>query len=122
MAARIPASRIRVKRAYEPPARGDGRRLLVDRLWPRGVRKDAAALDDWLKDVAPSSSLRAWFDHDPARWREFARRYGEELRKQRPLLKKLRQLARETPITLVYGARDESRNNAVALRRILLGR
>jgi uncharacterized protein YeaO (DUF488 family) len=122
MAAHIPASRIRVKRAYDPPARADGRRLLVDRLWPRGVRKNAAALDDWLRDVAPSSALRAWFDHDPTRWDEFRRRYAEELRKQRPLLQQLRRLARQAPITLVYGARDESHNNAVALRRILLGR
>jgi uncharacterized protein YeaO (DUF488 family) len=122
MAARIPASRIRVKRIYDPPARADGRRLLVDRLWPRGVGKDAAALDDWVRDVAPSASLRAWFDHDPSRWDEFSRRYAEELRDQRTLLQKIRRLAREAPVTLVYGARDEAHNNAVALRRILLGR
>ena len=118
----IPAANVRLKRAYEKPARGDGTRILVDRLWPRGVRKSDAQLDHWAKEIAPSTALRKWFGHDPARWPEFRRRYAEEIRKHPGKLRELRSLAREGPITLVYSAHDERYNDAVVLRGVLLGR
>lgn len=109
---------IQLKRAYETPAGGDGQRVLVDRLWPRGVTKAKAGLDVWLRDVAPSTELRQWFDHDPAKWAEFGRRYRAELR-HNPALAQLRELAQQGPITLVYAARDEQHNAAVVLRQVL---
>jgi len=118
----LPAAHIRLKRAYEPPSRADGVRILVDRLWPRGVSKDDAALDDWMKDVAPSAALRKWFAHDPERWPEFRRRYRAELKEHPEDLARLRGLARKKTVTLVYGARDEEHNDAVVLRDVLLGR
>jgi uncharacterized protein YeaO (DUF488 family) len=111
---------IRLKRAYEPPAAADGTRILVDRLWPRGLPKSAAAIDLWLKDIAPSAELRRWFAHDPERWPEFRRRYEDELRRQPERLGELRALAQKGPLTLLFAARDEVRNNAVALRDLLL--
>lgn len=120
MTTRIPAARLRLKRAYEPPARGDGTRILVDRLWPRGLRKEDAALDDWLKDVAPSPTLRKWFGHDPERWSEFRRRYTRELGAHAEQLENIRALARAGTVTLVYGARDEEHNHALVLRDALL--
>lgn len=122
MSGSIPASNIRLKRAYERPAASDGPRLLVDRLWPRGVSKTAARIDRWMKDIAPSSQLRKWFDHDPDRWEGFRSRYAEELREHPEQVRDLRGLARENPVTLVYSARDEAHNDAVVLRQILLGR
>ncbi|HEX5326675.1 MAG TPA: DUF488 domain-containing protein [Acetobacteraceae bacterium] len=122
MSPRVPAANVRLKRAYEPPAAEDGTRILIDRLWPRGVSKADAALDQWMKDIAPSSELRTWFGHDPARWEEFHRRYAEEVRQNADLLDQLRALAREGPITLVYSARDEAHNDAVVLKDLLLGR
>jgi uncharacterized protein YeaO (DUF488 family) len=122
MTTRIKASSIRRKRVYEPPSRADGMRVLVDRLWPRGVSRDDAAIDLWPRDIAPSEALRGWFAHDPQRWDEFRRRYANELREQAALLAPLRKLAREAGITLVYAARDEARNNAVVVREVLLGR
>lgn len=120
-ATRVPAKNVKLKRAYEPPA-DDGTRILVDRLWPRGVRKADAAIDLWLKDIAPSTALRTWFGHDPARWSEFRTRYAEEVRHRPELLRQLRDLARDGPITLVYSARDELHNDAVVLRGLILGR
>jgi uncharacterized protein YeaO (DUF488 family) len=111
---------IRLKRAYEPPSPEDGTRVLVDRLWPRGVRKSEAAIDCWLKEVAPSSELRRWFGHDPARWEEFERRYRAELSARPELLDRLRALAERGILTLVYSAHDEEHNQAVALRGMLL--
>ena len=111
---------IRVKRAYEPPSGDDGTRVLIDRLWPRGVKKSAAAIDLWLKDIAPSTALRKWFAHDPERWPEFRRRYEEEVRRQPERLEELRALAGKGPLTLVFAARDEARNDAVVLRDLLL--
>ena len=111
---------IRIKRVYEPPAPDDGFRVLVDRLWPRGLRKDAAALDAWRKDVAPSDALRRWFGHDVARWPEFRRRYVAELRDKGEALEALRALARERRLTLLFAARDEAHNDAVVLREVLL--
>jgi uncharacterized protein YeaO (DUF488 family) len=118
----IPATNVRLKRASDAPESGDGRRLLVDRLWPRGVSKSDAAIDEWVKEIAPSTELRKWFGHDPARWDEFRRRYAEEIRGHAELLGHLRELAREGPVTLVYSARDEVHNDAVVLRQMILGR
>jgi uncharacterized protein YeaO (DUF488 family) len=110
---------IRLKRAYEPASPEDGLRVLVDRLWPRGLRKADAAVDRWLKELAPSSELRRWFAHDPARWEEFRRRYRSELAARSALLDELRAAARQRPLTLVYAARDERHNDAVVLRAAL---
>jgi uncharacterized protein YeaO (DUF488 family) len=122
MSARIRAADIKLKRAYEPPEAGDGVRVLVDRLWPRGVSKEHAALDHWMKEIAPSTNLRKWFGHDPARWEEFSCRYDEELHGNAKLLSKLRSLARNGPTTLIYSAHDDAHNDAVVLRNVLLGR
>lgn len=116
----LPASHIRLKRAYEPADAGDGVRLLVDRLWPRGVSKERAALDDWLKDIAPSTELRQWFGHDPDRWPEFQRRYRAELREHAEELNRIRAMARTHTVTLVYSAHDQEHNDAVVLRDVLL--
>lgn len=114
------SSNIGLKRAYDPAAVDDGVRILVDRLWPRGIRKADAALDRWAKDLAPSTALRKWFGHDPERWPEFRRRYEQELRQHAAELEQLRALARKQRITLVYAAHDEAHNDAVVLRDILL--
>jgi uncharacterized protein YeaO (DUF488 family) len=118
----VPARNVRLKRAYEPPSAHDGVRILVDRLWPRGVTKRSAALDRWVKEIAPSSALREWFGHDPARWKEFRSHYTKELRCHKHVLTELRSIARRRPLTLVYSARDERHNDAVVLRNVLLGR
>ena len=110
---------IRVKRVYEEPSRNDGLRVLVDRLWPRGLTKERAKVDLWLKDVAPSHELRRWFHHDPAHWNEFEKRYRAELRERKEAFDLLRRKSREGSITLLYGARDPERNQAVVLRNLL---
>ncbi len=110
---------VRLKRAYLPPSPEDGTRVLVDRLWPRGVRKADAAIDRWLKELAPSTELRRWFGHQPSRWEEFRRRYGAELSRNTALLDELRTLAQKGRLTLVYAARDEVHNDAVVLREVL---
>jgi uncharacterized protein YeaO (DUF488 family) len=110
---------IRLKRAYEPPEPSDGYRILIDRLWPRGVSRARAALDEWEPELAPSPGLRRWFGHDPGRFEEFRRRYVEELRDRRPHLTALRRRAREGTVTLLYGARDEEHNDAVVLAEVL---
>jgi uncharacterized protein YeaO (DUF488 family) len=120
MSTKIPASHILIKRAYDPPSHDDGARVLIDRLWPRGIKKESLAVDQWAKALAPSTALRQWFGHDPARWQEFRQRYAAELRPHAELLDTLRTLARKGPVTLVYGAHDETHNNAVALREFLL--
>jgi uncharacterized protein YeaO (DUF488 family) len=122
MSKRIAADDVKLKRAYEPPAADDGTRILVDRLWPRGVKKADAAIDEWIKDIAPSTALRKWFGHDPARWQEFRSRYAAEVHERPEQLNRLRALARRGPITLVFSAHDEVHNDAVALRDFLLGR
>lgn len=114
------ASEVRIKRAYEPPSPRDGTRILVDRLWPRGVKKTDAGISQWMKDIAPSSELRKWFGHEPARWEEFRRRYKAELTGKRELVGELRNLAKSGPLTLVYSAHDEAHNQAVVLREMLL--
>lgn len=122
MVKKISAKNVRLKRAYESATAGDGMRVLVDRLWPRGVKKADAAIDHWVKELAPSTTLRKWFAHDPARWQEFRRRYATELRQQPDAFNQLRDWAREGPVTLVYAAHDEAHNDAVVLRDILLRR
>ncbi len=108
---------ISVKRVYDPPVRSDGMRILVDRIWPRGMTKEAARVDAWLRGLAPSDALRTWFGHRPDRWEEFRRRYWKELRdaSRTELVKHLRSLARQRHVTLLFGARDAERNQAVAL-------
>ena len=110
---------IRLKRAYDPPARADGRRVLVDRVWPRGLSKERLRLDSWLKEAAPSTSLRKWFDHDPAKWDEFTTRYFRELDSRPDVIADLRELCREGTVTLLFGARETRYNNAVALKTYL---
>ena len=108
-----------LKRVYERPAPSDGKRVLVDRLWPRALSRRKAAVDEWMKDIAPSAELRRWFRHDPAKWPEFARRYRRELRAQRPLVHELAKLAARRRVTLVYSARDEAHNDARVLATIV---
>jgi uncharacterized protein YeaO (DUF488 family) len=110
---------LRLKRAYEPPADSDGYRVLIDRLWPRGVSKEEARLDEWARDLAPSSELRRWFAHDPARFDEFRRRYRRELDEHDEKVRDLRRRARAGRLTLVYGARDTEHNDAVVLAEVL---
>ncbi len=111
---------IRLKRAYSPTVEEDGYRVLVERLWPRGVPKERAHVDLWLKDAGASTALRRWFGHDPERWEEFRRRYFAELRERPEVLDALREVLRANPVvTFLYGARDEEHNNAVALREFL---
>jgi len=110
---------MKIKRIYEEPDPCDGRRILVDRLWPRGLSKERARVDWWLKEIAPSDELRRWFGHDPARWQEFRTRYRSELKGQRALLDELKSLARKEPVTLLYAAKDREHNNAVVLRELL---
>ncbi|WP_414462559.1 DUF488 domain-containing protein [Hyphomicrobium sp. DY-1] len=118
----IQVSHLQLKRAYEAAIPEDGIRILVDRLWPRGLSKEKASLDKWEKDIAPSTGLRKWFSHDPARWTEFQRRYRAELRQHGDLLNSIRKLANTHTVTLIYSARDEEYNDAVVLRDVLLGR
>lgn len=113
---------IRIKRAYEPAARGDGRRFLVERLWPRGMRKEALPLDAWVKEVAPSTKLRKWFDHRVDRWQEFQRRYRRELSARRDAWSPILEASRRGTVTLVYSAHDREHNAAVVLREYLTKR
>jgi uncharacterized protein YeaO (DUF488 family) len=106
---------VRLKRVYEPANRSDGYRILIDRLWPRGVSRERAALDAWEPELAPSTELRTWFGHDPDRFEEFRRRYADELRWQRPRLTELRRKARDGTLTLVFSARDTEHNDDVVL-------
>jgi uncharacterized protein YeaO (DUF488 family) len=104
---------LKLKRAYEPAARSDGQRILVDRLWPRGLSRRRLAIDDWMKELAPSAELRRWFAHDPKKWPEFQRRYKRELRAHSELVRRLASVARRSRVTLIFGARDELHNDAV---------
>ena len=109
------------KRIYDPPGPHDGHRVLVDRLWPRGVKRESAAIDEWLKDIAPSNELRRWFGSDVAKWPEFERRYREELSSPdlQPQLERLRKMAKSKKVTLLFAKRDEEHNNATALKEVL---
>lgn len=110
---------VKIKRVYEEPDVDDGYRILVDRLWPRGVSKVRAAVDLWLREIAPSTELRKWFGHDPAKWKEFQRRYGAELKHKAHLIELLLRETSKGPVTLVYGAKDELRNEAVILQKLV---
>ncbi len=110
---------IKLKRAYEQPSADDGFRVLVERLWPRGLTKDRAKIDLWLKDVAPSADLRKWFGHDVEKWKEFKSRYRKELAKNKEPVDQLRKLAKQGPLTFVYAARDEEHNSAIVLKEFL---
>jgi uncharacterized protein YeaO (DUF488 family) len=109
----------KLKRAYEEPSAEDGLRVLVERLWPRGLTRERAAVDLWLKEVAPSAELRKWYGHDPAKWKEFQSRYRAELRENMAAVEQLKQKGEEGKVTLVYAARDEEHNSAVVLKRVL---
>jgi len=111
--------KIQTKRVYDEPSRKDGKRFLVDRVWPRGIKKDDLDVDDWLKEVAPSTELRRWFNHDPKKWDRFCRKYRAELDANADALRPLYEALKEGPITLLYAARDEEHNQAVVLRRYL---
>ncbi|HID49369.1 MAG TPA: DUF488 domain-containing protein [Chromatiales bacterium] len=111
--------RLRIKRVYDVPATTDGTRVLVDRLWPRGLRKEQARIDHWIKDIAPSNELRKWYGHDDSRWEEFKRRYFDELIALDELVTQLRALINEHTVTLLYSARSVTHNNAVALADFL---
>jgi uncharacterized protein YeaO (DUF488 family) len=113
---------INLKRAYEAAAPGDGFRILIDRLWPRGVSRQSARIDLWLKEIAPTATLRKWFGHDPARWAGFRHRYFQELDENRDAVEQLLGHARRGTVTLVYGAKDEKHNNAAALKEYLAAR
>ena len=112
-------SHVHIKRVYDPPGPNDGTRVLIDRLWPRGLAKDQARVDLWLKDIAPSAALRKWFGHDPAKWKEFRRQYEAELAGNQEAVEQLRALAAAGTVTLLYGAKDKDHNNAVVLKGYL---
>ena len=120
----IPRSQfvIKVKRVYEKAAASDGSRLLIDRIWPRGLKKNDLALDSWIKEVAPSDRLRKWFGHDPQKWKGFRKQYFAELRVKAKTWAPILEIARESNVTLLYGARDAEHNNAVALRDFLIAK
>ena len=119
---KIASKNVKLKRAYETPSTEDGIRVLVDRLWPRGVKRSDAAIDHWFRELSPSTELRKWFGHDPDRWEEFRRRFAVELRQHADPLNGLRDLAHHGKITLIYAAHDELHNDAVVLRDVLLDR
>jgi len=122
MSKKIASKNVKLKRAYETPSTEDGIRVLVDRLWPRGVKRSDAAIDHWFRELSPSTELRKWFGHDPDRWEEFRRRFEVELRQHADQLNGLRDLAHHSKITLIYAAHDELHNDAVVLRDVLLDR
>jgi uncharacterized protein YeaO (DUF488 family) len=113
---------IRLKRVYDAPAKSDGRRILVDRIWPRGLTKQEARVAEWLKEIAPSTKLRKWFAHDPARWKEFKKRYAAELDGQRDQVEQLARESKKRTVTLLFGAKDTRHNNAVALKEYIARR
>jgi len=110
---------VKVKRVYDQPAKSDGHRVLVDRIWPRGLKKSEARIDEWLREIAPSIGLRKWFKHDPSRWEQFKKRYAGELEEHREQVEKLARQARKRTVTLLFAARDTTHNNAVALKDYL---
>jgi uncharacterized protein YeaO (DUF488 family) len=110
---------IQIKRIYDSASPQDGRRILVDRLWPRGIKKDKAAISEWLKDIAPSNELRKWFSHDPAKWAEFKKKYQKELKNKSVILKRIREDALRETVTLLYAAKNGEFNNAAVLKDLL---
>ena len=113
---------LKIKRVYEGESPDDGKRVLIDRLWPRGIKKEDIRIDEWLKEIAPSNELRQWFAHDPSKWKEFKKRYDRELTEKKPLVEALRRQAKQGTITLLFSAKDAEHNNAVALRELISGR
>jgi uncharacterized protein YeaO (DUF488 family) len=116
---RSPMCHVNIKRVYEEPKKSDGKRILVDRLWPRGLRKAEVKVDLWLKEIAPSTALRKWFSHEPSKWEEFKKRYSVELEKNNEQISLLEREVSEGKVTLVYGAKDQEHNGAVVLREFL---
>lgn len=110
---------IKLKRAYDKPSPSDGKRVLVDKLWPRGLTKEQAKIDEWLRDLAPSTELRKWYEHDPAKWTEFKKRYGKELDQNPSLVSKLAAECRKSTVTFVYSSKEEKLNNAAALKEYI---
>jgi len=110
---------IKIKRVYDPPESGDGKRILVDRLWPRGIRKEDVKWDEWLKDIAPSDELRKWYSHDPSKYVEFKKRYKKELVKKKEVLQRIKDEAKEGTVTLLFSARATEYNNATAMKEFL---
>jgi len=110
---------VKIKRAYDKVAPDDGERILVDRLWPRGIKKDEAKIDEWIKEIAPSNELRKWFAHDPSKWKEFKKRYLDELKNQSNIIARLKSRAKNGNITLIFSARDTQHNNAAVLSEVI---
>jgi len=111
---------IKIKRAYQPSSKDDGFRILIDRIWPRGVSKERANLDLWMKEIAPSDDLRKWFSHDPKKWNEFENRYKHELKDKKELINKIKEIEKDKEkVTLIYSAKDEKHNNAIVLENML---
>ncbi len=110
---------IKIKRIYEPASPDDGKRVYIDRLWPRGMKKEEVKMDEWLKDISPSDNLRKWFGHDPAKYAEFKKRYKKELEKQSEILERLRKEGKKGTVTLLFSARDVEHNNATVMRELL---
>ncbi len=110
---------IKTKRIYDPASPEDGRRILIDRLWPRGIKKEEAKIDEWLRDIAPSTELRKWFSHDPEKWQEFRRRYKRELESKSELVQSLKATAKKGTVTLVFAAKDTEHVNAAVLKEVL---
>jgi uncharacterized protein YeaO (DUF488 family) len=110
------------KRVYEPPSRDDGKRILIDRLWPRGLKKEAAHVDEWMKDIASSTTLRKWFGHDPEKWNEFKHRFFKELQEKQEQIERIADLAKKGRVTLLFGSKEERFNNASALKEYLEAR
>jgi uncharacterized protein YeaO (DUF488 family) len=110
---------LKIKRIYAEPSADDGKRILVDRLWPRGIKKNEARIDEWIKDIAPSNELRKWFSHDPSKWQEFKKRYTNELENKSEILKQIRKESKTVVITLLFSAKDVEHNNAVVLKEAI---
>jgi uncharacterized protein YeaO (DUF488 family) len=111
---------IKIKRIYDPASRDDGKRIYIDRLWPRGMKKEEVKMDEWLKDISPSDSLRKWFGHDPSKYAEFKSRYTKELEKHSEVLERIRKEAKKETVTLLFSAKDVKHNNANVLRDLLM--
>lgn len=110
---------VKIKRIYDPPSTDDGRRILVDRLWPRGIKKEEAAIDEWLKEIAPSNELRKWFSHDSSKWQEFKDRYKKELKEKWDLVDAIRSESKKGRVTLLFAAKDLDHNNAAVLKELI---